>query len=60
MPAPANSEIKQDEDPGFAPAFHRLGNDQSLEAVQGLVHARQPGEELVAGISELVVRLGDG
>ena len=29
-------------------------------SLQGLVHARQPGEELIAGIAEFLVRLGDG
>ena len=57
---PGEDRDQEDEDPGFATAFHRLGNDQSFEEAQGLVHSRQPREQLVAGIGELLVRLGDG
>ena len=46
---------QEDGDPRFASAFHRLGNDQSFQEAQGLIHSRQPGEELIAGIAEFLV-----
>ncbi len=51
---------QQDGDPRFASSLHRLGNDQCFEEAQGLIHPREPAEELVAGVAELLIRLGGG
>ena len=50
---PDQQQINDDEDPGFALALHRLGDDQTLEQLERGLHPGEPGEQLVAGIVEL-------